>query len=64
MILINIKVQIRPEKMDQWLALARSYAKDVNSEDGCCFFSSPGALPTTTIRLHRGLQGCRGGPRT
>ena len=31
MILINIKMQIRPEKMDQWLALANSYAKDVNA---------------------------------
>jgi len=38
MIVINIKMQIRPEKMDQWLALADSYAKDVNSEDGCLFF--------------------------
>jgi quinol monooxygenase YgiN len=38
MILINIKMQIRPEKMDEWLALADSYAKDVNSEDGCLFF--------------------------
>ena len=38
MILINITMQIRPEKMDQWLALADSYAKDVNSEDGCLFF--------------------------
>jgi len=37
-ILINIKMQIRPEKMDAWLALADSYAKDVNSEDGCLFF--------------------------
>jgi len=38
MILINITMQIRPEKMDQWLALADSYAKDVNAEDGCLFF--------------------------
>ena len=38
MILINIKMQIRPEKMDQWLALADAYAKDVNSEEGCLFF--------------------------
>src|ERR1700749_3102876 len=37
-ILINIKMQIRPEKMDQWLAVADAYAKDVNSEDGCLFF--------------------------
>ena len=38
MILINIKMQIRPEKMDEWLALADSYARDVNSEEGCLFF--------------------------
>jgi quinol monooxygenase YgiN len=38
MILINIKMQIRPEKMDAWLALADSYAKDVNAEEGCLFF--------------------------
>ena len=38
MILINIKMQIRPEKEAEWLALADSYAKDVNSEDGCLFF--------------------------
>jgi len=37
-ILINIKMQIRPEKMDQWMALAESYTRDVNSEDGCLFF--------------------------
>jgi quinol monooxygenase YgiN len=38
MILINIKMQIRPEKEAEWLALADSYAKDVNTEDGCLFF--------------------------
>ena len=48
MILINIKFQIRPEKMDQWLALTDSYAKDVNSEDGCLFFQFARSLPTTT----------------
>ena len=37
MVLINVKVQIRPEKVNQWLALADSYAKDVSSEDGCLF---------------------------
>jgi quinol monooxygenase YgiN len=37
-ILINIKMQIRPEKTDEWLALVGSYAKDVNAEDGCLFF--------------------------
>ena len=38
MILINITMPIRQDKMDEWLALADSYAKDVNSEDGCLFF--------------------------
>ena len=38
MILINIKMPIRPEKMDEWLALADSYATDVNAEEGCLFF--------------------------
>ena len=38
MILINIKIPIRPDKMDDWLVLADSYARDVNSEDGCLFF--------------------------
>jgi len=38
MILINITMSIRPDKTDEWLALADSYARDVNSEDGCLFF--------------------------
>lgn len=38
MILINIKFPIRPDRMDEWLKLADSYAKDVNAEDGCLFF--------------------------
>lgn len=38
MILINILMPIRPEKMDEWLALADSYAADVNAEEGCLFF--------------------------
>jgi quinol monooxygenase YgiN len=38
MILINVTMPIRPDKIDEWLALADSYAKDVNSEDGCLFF--------------------------
>ena len=38
MILINIVMPIRPEKRDEWLALADSYARDVNAEEGCLFF--------------------------
>jgi quinol monooxygenase YgiN len=38
MILITVKMPIRPDKMNEWLAMADSYAKDVNAEDGCVFF--------------------------
>ena len=38
MILINIKFPIRPDKTDEWLALADSYAKAVNAEEGSLFF--------------------------
>ena len=38
MILINITMPIRPEKIDEWLLLADAYAKDVNAEAGCLFF--------------------------
>jgi quinol monooxygenase YgiN len=38
MILINIVMQIRPEKTDEWLAVASAYEKDVNAEEGCLFF--------------------------
>jgi quinol monooxygenase YgiN len=37
-ILINIKFPIRPDKTDEWLALVDSYAKAVNTEEGCLFF--------------------------
>jgi len=37
-ILINITMPIRPDKIEDWLTLADGYAKDVNSEDGCMFF--------------------------
>ena len=44
MILINIKIPIRPDKMDDWLVLADSYARDVNSEDGCLFYENARSL--------------------
>src|ERR1700722_15448752 len=58
MILINLKMQIRPEKMDEWLALADSYAKDVNAEEGCLFFQFARSLTDpnefTTIEGFKG----------
>ncbi len=38
MILINLTMPIRPDKMREWLELADAYAKNVNSEEGCLFF--------------------------
>ena len=38
MILINIKMRIRPEKRDEWLAVANAYSANVNAEEGCLFF--------------------------
>ena len=58
MILINIKMQIRPEKMDQWLALADPYAEDVNSEDRLPVLPVPRPQPHQRhrVHLHRGLH--------
>ena len=63
MILININMQIRPEKTAEWLELADSYARDVNSEDGCLFRVLPQPDRRQRVRLHRGLHGCRRGRR-
>ena len=38
MILINIKFPIRPDRTDEWIALADSYATAVNAEEGSLFF--------------------------
>lgn len=38
MILINVKFPIRPDKADEWAALAADYAAAVNAEDGCLYF--------------------------
>ena len=39
MILINVRFPVREDKMDEWLALADSYSKAVNAEEGCIAFS-------------------------
>ncbi|MGQ0575436.1 MAG: putative quinol monooxygenase [Pseudonocardia sp.] len=38
MILIMLKIPVRPEKTDEWLALADSYTKAVRAEPGNHFF--------------------------
>jgi quinol monooxygenase YgiN len=38
MILINLKVSVRPERREEWLALARQYRADVTAEPGNVYF--------------------------
>lgn len=38
MILINVKFPVRPDRVDDWLTLADSYARAVNAEEGNVFF--------------------------
>ncbi len=37
MILINVKFPVRPDRVDEWLAVAEEYARKVNAEEGCVF---------------------------
>ena len=38
MILIVVKFPVRPERADEWSALAADYARAVNAEEGSLFF--------------------------
>ena len=38
MILIVVKNPIRPDRAEEWAALAADYARAVNAEEGCLFF--------------------------
>jgi quinol monooxygenase YgiN len=38
MIFIVLKLPIRPDRADEWPAVAESYARDVRSEEGNVFF--------------------------
>ena len=38
MILINVRMVIRPEKADEWAKIAAQYARDVTAEAGNHFF--------------------------
>jgi quinol monooxygenase YgiN len=44
MILITLRVPVRPDKTDEWLALAKFYEDAVNAEEGCVFFTTAKAL--------------------
>ena len=47
MILINIKMQIRPEKMDEWLRWPTPTPGTSTPRTAACSSSSPGVLPAT-----------------
>lgn len=49
MILINVVFPIRPEKLDEWLTFATSYAEAVEAEDGCLFFQWSRRLDDPTL---------------
>ncbi len=38
MILINVRMPIRADKLDEWAELSRAYSAAVNAEEGCLFF--------------------------
>lgn len=38
MILINVKIPIRPDRAEEWATVAAQYAKDVTAEPGNVFF--------------------------
>ena len=38
MIFIVVKFPIRPDRADDWPAVAAQYARDVRSEEGCLFY--------------------------
>jgi len=66
MILINVKFPIRPEKVDEWLALAESYATAVNAEEGCVFFEWSRGLadPLEFVTIECFRDGDAGGAHT
>ena len=38
MIFIVVRFPVRPDKAQEWEPVARQYARDVNSEEGCLFY--------------------------
>ena len=56
MILIVVKFPVRPERADEWSALAADYARAVNAEEGSLFFEwSQEPRGAGHLRLRRGL---------
>lgn len=53
MILITLRVPVRPERLGEWEPIARQYARDVAAEPGCLFFEWSRSLtePTTYVAV-------------
>ena len=66
MILIVVKFPVRPERAGEWEALARDYARAVNSEEGCMFFEWSRGLeePDTWVCVEGFRDAAAGGAHT
>lgn len=53
MILITVRMPIRPDRMEQWRELSEFYARSVNAEPGCVFFEFSQSLtdPQTFVAI-------------
>ena len=49
MILITLRLPVRPELVDRWTPIAEQYARDVNDEPGCIFFEWSRSLADPTV---------------
>ena len=63
MILIVVKISVRPERADEWSALAAHYARAVNAEEGSLFFEWSRSVeePDTWICVEGFRDGAAGG---
>lgn len=63
MILINVKFPVRPERMDEWIPIARQYQKDVSAEPGNVFFEWSRSLsdPNVFVAVECFVDGDAGG---
>jgi quinol monooxygenase YgiN len=59
MILIVVKFPVRPERADEWRALAEDYARAVNAEEGNVFFEWSRALDDPNVFV--AVEGFRDG---
>jgi quinol monooxygenase YgiN len=57
MIVINVKFPVKPDRVDDWTALAREYAAAVDAEEGSAFFTwSRGLEDPNTFYLVEGFR--------